>query len=218
MVLPSLLFSVPVSALVRETGGNRIAGNAGRGPDFLRYTAAFSIIVIGAFMFSIPLMADIPSVISALHIDTLYVAVLSLIGFAGFVLAGYLSDRYGRGYVAIGFAGSGAVSGIMLYLTGVSHYLLPVLALVYVSSGFFSFSGIWVSEHYPPGSRGLATNIVFFSGRLVGGFSPFIAALIDPPSLVSGIALVGIAAALISLVASAYVQGIRPHHSAGTLK
>jgi len=204
--LVSLLLAVPASLAIEETGSRRMSGKTERDPNFLRYTVAFSIIVIGAFMFSVPLMADVPSVISALRINTVYVTVLSLVGFAGFVLAGYLSDRYRRGYVAMGFTGAGVIFAIILLLLGESHYLIAILGAVYISSGFFSFSGIWVSENYPPGSRALATNIVFFSGRIVGGFSPFIAALIDPSSLVYGIAIVCIAAALMAFLGSAYIQ------------
>lgn len=211
--LISLLFSVPASSLIIETGGSRFAMKAERDPNFLRYTIAFSIIVIGAFMFSVPLMADVPSVLSGLHMDPIYVTVLSLVGFGGFVIAGYLSDRYRRGYVAMAFTGAGVAFGLALFFTGVGRYFLFILGLVYASSGFFSFSGIWVSENYPPGSRALATNIVFFSGRLVGGFSPFIAALIDPSSLVSGIAVVCIVAGSMAFVASAYVQAMRKHRT-----
>ncbi|WP_297215154.1 MFS transporter [Thermoplasma sp.] len=211
--LIALLFSIPSAAMIMETGGRRIVGVHEKDPNFMRYTIAFSLVVIGAFMFSIPLMADVPTLLSDLKVSPIFVTVLSLAGFSGFVIAGFLSDRYRRGHVAMAFAGSGVLFSLALILLHVDAYFLAILAAIYISSGFFSFSGIWVSENYPPGSRALATNIVFFSGRIIGGFSPFIAALIDPSSLASGIAVVCIISGLMAFLASAYIQAIKSHRA-----
>lgn len=205
----SLLFSIPGSVIIKETASKRIYRNINYDPNFIRYTIAFSVIVIGAFMFNIPLMADVPSLISALHINTFYVTDLSFVGFGGFVIAGYLSDKLGRETVAIALTLAGAIFGILLLIIRIDDYILIILAFIYLTSGFFSFSGIWVSENYQPETRAFATNIVFFSGRVVGGFSPFIAAIIFPSSLVSGIALVCMVAALLSLTASIYIKSIK---------
>ncbi|PYB67630.1 MFS transporter [Thermoplasma sp. Kam2015] len=207
--LIALVFSIPSAAMIMETGGRRIVSVHEKDPNFMRYTVAFSFVVIGAFMFSIPLMADVPTLLSDLKYSPILITVLSLAGFSGFVIAGFLSDRYRRGHVAMAFAGSGVLFSLALLLTHADAYLLAVLTAIYISSGFFSFSGIWVSENYPPGSRALATNIVFFSGRIVGGFSPFIAALIDPSSIASGIAVVCIISGLMAFLASAYIQAIK---------
>jgi putative MFS transporter len=208
----SLVFSMAASALLEETGSRKIVRSSTRDPRFINYTVAFSIVVIGAFMFSVPLMADVPTIITNMGMNALYVTVLSLIGFIGFVLAGFLSDKFNRAYVAMTFTGMGVIFSLILLLFKINAYLVTLLAAIYITSGFFSFSGIWVSENYPIESRALATNIVFFSGRIVGGFSPFIAALIDPTFLISGVAIVCIIAGVLAFVSSAYIQFVASHY------
>jgi len=207
----TLLFSVPFSSMIRETGGRRIAAGRETDPDFIRHTVAFSIVVIGAFMFSVPLMAVVPTLLSSVHLSTYYLVFLSLLGFTGFVLAGFLSDRFRRGYVAMAFTGGGVLFSAIILLAGVNTYFLEMLAAVYIASGFFSFTGIWVSENYRPGSRALATNIVFFSGRVVGGFSPFLATVMIPSSLASGISVVCLISGAMAFFASLYIVMMKTH-------
>ncbi|MEM3845556.1 MAG: hypothetical protein QXU98_07645, partial [Candidatus Parvarchaeota archaeon] len=95
--------------------------------------------------------------------------------------------------------------GALLFVESEHYVSLVIIALMYASSGFFSFSGIWVSENYPVEYKATATNIVFFAGRIIGGFSPLIASLLYSSSLGRGIGLVGVVSGVIALVGVAII-------------
>jgi len=198
----SLITSIPATALVGETlrRGNirRVGVRAIRGRLAL-YTVALSAVVVGAFMLSVPLLGLAPTLVSGMGLETYYVSALSMIGFASFVAAGYLSDRLGRARTTAILAGLGAAASAALAALGSSWAALIALALVFVSAGFFSFTGIWVSESYPVELRATATNIVFLLGRLLGGFSPMLVVLLYPPSLRVGMGMSGLISAALTL-------------------
>ena len=197
----ALVPSLGLASMVRETGrrGAVRAGIRSIKGKLVIYTAAFSAVVAGAFMFSVPLMGVVPTYLHEINVSSAIIVPFSLIGFAFFVLAGYLSDRFGRGTIVVIFSVLCILFGIILYEEMAPQSALFVIALMYASSGFFSFSGIWVSENYPAEYRATATNIVFFAGRVIGGFSPLIASLVYVTSLGKGIAFVGTVAGILAL-------------------
>ncbi|MGC8773372.1 MAG: MFS transporter, partial [Conexivisphaera sp.] len=102
-----------------------------------------------------------------------------------------------------------------LAFAGAPAYFLAALAAVYVSSGFFSFTGVWASESYPMELRATATNIVFLVGRLLGGFSPMLVIVLYPSSLRVGLGMSGAISAALALAGVAiYVLAGRMRHEA----
>ncbi|MGC8666217.1 MAG: MFS transporter [Conexivisphaera sp.] len=213
----SLILSVPPAAMIRETARRsaRRAGIRSLGGRLVLYTVAFSAVVAGAFMLSVPLMGVVPTLLYGMGMGAIYVSAFSLVGFASFVLAGYLSDRLGRAASTATFAALGVVSSIALAFAGAPAYFLAALAAVYVSSGFFSFTGVWASESYPMELRATATNIVFLVGRLLGGFSPMLVIALYPSSLRVGLGMSGAISAALALAGVAiYVLAGRMRHEA----
>ncbi len=200
----SLIVSVSFASIIIEPlkNGRRITGAGKISGRLAFYTVAFSLVVIGAFMLSVPLMSVAPTLLSYLKIPEEIIIVLAILGFFGFVAAGYISDRIPRWKTTLLFSSSALILGIAIYFLTTPFVILAVLALIYISSGFFSFTGIWVSENYPASKRATATNIVFFVGRILGGFSPLLVILIDPSSLKTGMSVMITLSALIAIAGS----------------
>ncbi len=214
----SLIVSVSSASMIVEPArhGGRVTGGGKISGRLAYYTVAFSLVVIGAFMLSVPLMSVAPTLLSYLKIPEAFIIVLSILGFLGFVAAGYISDRIPRWKTTVFFSSSAMILGIAIYFLNLPFVILAVLALIYVSSGFFSFTGIWVSENYPARMRATATNIVFFVGRILGGFSPFIVILIDPSSLKTGMSVMIMVSAFIAIAGASlfvFASGIPENKS-----
>ncbi|MEM4778318.1 MAG: MFS transporter [Thermoplasmatales archaeon] len=205
--LIALVPSISVSLFLRETGRKGVAraGISSIRGKLAIYTVGFSAVVAGAFMFSVPLMGVVPTYLREINAPSAEIVPFSLIGFAFFILAGYFSDKFGRGRVTFIFSLLCILFGSLLFVESEHYVSLVIIALMYASSGFFSFSGIWVSENYPVEYRATATNIVFFAGRIIGGFSPLIASLLYSSSLGRGIGLVGVVSGVIALVGVAII-------------
>ncbi|MEM0127517.1 MAG: MFS transporter [Thermoplasmatales archaeon] len=195
-LVPSIAFSIAIRE-TRKGGLIRYSIRSMRG-KLAVYTVAFSAVVAGAFMFSVPLMGVVPTYLREIDASSTTIVFFSLIGLSFFIISGYLSDRVGRGAVAAIFSSLCILSGTLLFVEKVPLYSLFIIAFMYASSGFFSFSGIWVSENYPAEYRVTATNIVFFTGRIIGGFSPLIAS-VSFVFLGKGIAFVGMIAGAMAL-------------------
>lgn len=163
-------------------------------------TVGLSAVVVGAFMFSIPLLSLVPSFITTMGLSESWLILLAGLGFIGFVVAGLVSDLVGRPRTAALLSLAGLASSIGLLMFGRGCWGLLVLSASYFSSGYFSFTGVWASETYPAELRATGTNLVFLVGRVVGGFSPTLAALIYPRSLRVGTALISVIANALALV------------------
>ncbi len=173
-------------------------------------TIGLSAVVVGAFMFSVPLLSLVPSFITSMDLSEGWLVVLSGLGFIGFVAAGLASDLVGRPKTAALLSLAGLASSLALLMGWRSYAGLLALSASYLSSGYFSFTGIWASETYPAELRATGTNLVFFVGRVVGGFSPTLAALMYPSSLRVGTAMISVIAnALAFSGALIYVWGAR---------
>jgi len=217
--LVSLLLTLSLTHLVIETYPARAQGLGLRYFD-LRLavvTAGLSAIVVGAFMFSVPLLSLVPSFIASMDLSEGWLTFLSMLGFLGFLVAGWLSDLGGRLRTAVALSGLGLLSSLALALTQGGYAGLTALSLMFFSSGYFSFTGVWASETYPAEFRATGTNLVFLVGRIVGGFSTIIAAYLYPSSLRVGTALTCIIANSLALAGGAlYVVGLRVRSSRGS--
>ncbi len=180
-------------------------------------TVGLSAVVVGAFMFSVPLLADVPSFITSMGLSEGWLAALSALGFAGFTAAGVASDLAGRPKTAAAFSLAGLASSLALLSLPRGYPALAALSVSFFSSGYFSFTGIWASETYPPELRATGTNLVFLVGRLVGGFSPALAASLYPGSLRVGTALTCLMANVLALGGlPVYFLGLRLRGASGS--
>lgn len=110
----------------------------------------------------------------------LYVATaLSLVGF---VLAGWLSDTYGRRKVFIAFSGLQALTfAVMLVLaladTGISNFVwLYFFASLFL--GYFGIFGVWFGELFPTRIRSLGSATAYNVGRGLSGAGTVIGGVI----------------------------------------
>ncbi|MDP8002596.1 MAG: MFS transporter [Caldisphaera sp.] len=172
--------------------------------NYVKKTILFSLIVIGAFLLSVPLLSIGPSFVESIGLGSM-TGILSLIGFISFWIAGYLSDKIGRAITAIIFSIIGLIAGSLLCILFNRIELTLVIlliSLIFIASGLFSYDGIWVSEAYPTSLRATASNFVFLFGRLIGGFSPEIVALISNGNLAYGIGIISALSSFIILISS----------------
>ncbi len=201
----SLALTMTTTPLVSETvrrGVVRRASLLGMGRELAIATAALSLLTLGALMFSTPLLSVVPAMLQGEGISSSWLVPLSALGFVGFVLAGLASDRAGRAGTALAFSSLGLTASAALAALLQPQYVLTALAAMFFLSGYFSFIGIWASEVYPIEFRATATNLVFLVGRLVGGFSAYIAASIYPHSLRLGTAVTCIIANVLAVAGS----------------
>ncbi|MFP3231543.1 MAG: MFS transporter [Acidilobus sp.] len=203
--LVSLILTVALNSLVAETAARSYRGLGLRAFDrrLALLTAGLSAISVGAFMFTIPLLSVVPSFITSMGLSRSWVEPLSIVGFIGFIVAGWASDVAGRLKTALAFIAVSLASAAALVVLARGYAGLAALSLMFFASGYFSFLGVWASETYPAELRATGTNVVFLVARVVGGFSTAIAAFIYPPSLRVGTALTGIIAGAIALAGAA---------------
>ncbi len=199
----SLVFSVGTAILISEKKMKTMRKKISR--DMIPKTVSLSLVAIGAFMFTVPLLSVIPTFLNEIHVSDVFITIYSIIGFIGFIIAGIISDRSGRKFTTILFTVLGLVFSALIYFITSSFYLVIILIPVYVFSGFFSFLGVWVGENYPFEIRASATNIVFFAGRVLGGFSPFIVSLISN-DLRIGLSVICIVSALLAIIGAATIK------------
>ena len=202
----SLAVSLALTSQVPETSAGRRAPGASllrMGRRLALVTVGLSAVVVGAFMYSVPLLSVVPSFLGSMGLGQRVLFGLSLAGFAGFVAAGAASDAYGRLGTQVAFSAAGLASSVLLALAASGGAGLAALVALFFFTGYFGFTGIWAGESYPAEFRATATNVVFLVGRLVGGFSAIIAALAYPPSLRVGTAITCAVANALALVGAA---------------
>ncbi|GGM70987.1 MFS transporter [Thermogymnomonas acidicola] len=199
----ALVFSLPLAIILVEP--SRVRRFQGRGQGItgkLRlYTVALSLITVGAFMLSVPLMSVVPTLFQQDGIPPYYTFVFAVLGFLGFAFAGFLADRAQKWAVTLGFSILGIASASLLLQVLRAHAILAVLVPSYISAGFFGFIGVWASQTYPQEIRAAATNIVFLVGRVLGGLAPFLASVLSV-SLKDGMGTVMLLAAAVSVLGS----------------
>jgi len=201
----SLIFGIISSVVIKETLKTHQKRVSNIGDLFIskyRYkTILLSLIVVGAFLLSVPLLSIAPTLIEKLGM-TSDIGILSIIGFLSYWFAGFLSDKIGRGKTTMSFSALGLISGFLLIFAKNSYFTVLLLALLYISSGLFSYDGIWVSENYPIELRATASNFVFMFGRILGGFAPEITSVIGVSSLSFGIGIVSVFSSVLIFIVS----------------
>lgn len=134
-----------------------------------------------AFNFWVPAYLSLPVEQSGIGLSTGEVAgllvAMNVGGWFGYVLYGYVSDRFGRrrsfvGYLitaaGLVFAYGQARSAVMLLALG------PVVA--FFSTGYFSGFGALIAELYPTSIRAAATGFTFNIGRVGSALAPLLIA------------------------------------------
>lgn len=210
----SMLIGIPLSLIIVEadtfhpSGSKKIKFTERE----ILYTISLSVITVGAFMLSIPLLSVVPTLFIEEGIPSYYTIILALVGFLGFAFAGYLSDRFPKWVVAFLLSAMGLISGVFMYFVSENYRLFIVMLMAYISAGFFGFIGVWASQTYPSQIRATSTNIVFISGRLIGGFSPFLSTVIFPASLKDGLSIIIMISAAISSLGSLFYLYVSRKH------
>jgi MFS family permease len=98
-------------------------------------------------------------------------------GWCGYVLYGYVSDRFGRRRSFVTYLLASAVL-VVAYGSTTSPGLLLVLGPVvaFFSTGYFSGFGAIIAELYPTTVRATATGFTFNIGRIGSALAPFLIA------------------------------------------
>ena len=139
--------------------------------NVLVLTVIGSIASLSSFLFIIPAFELLPTIVKNDEV----IAIGDIISTFSFALAGYISDIKSRKFSAITFGVIAIFSSIVFSL--ISNPLVSLL--IFFSSAFFAFFGVWLSELYPARIRGTGSNFALLIGRLIGGgFGTLIVALI----------------------------------------
>ncbi|QXJ28704.1 hypothetical protein J5U23_01573 [Saccharolobus shibatae B12] len=160
-------------------------------------TIISSVASLASFLFIISAFELLPTILQNNEI----VAIGDIIATLSFSLSGYVSDIRGRRFSALIF-------GILALVSSALFLLSNILALmIYFSSAFFAFFGVWLSELYPVQVRGTGSNFALLIGRIIGGgFGTLIVALLPFPLKVS----LGIVLVIASIISVASMSLLRP--------
>jgi MFS family permease len=206
----SLALSLPLIMLVPETAGRIGLRSVGYGELFrgslLIITVLSTVLVSSAFLYTIPLVSLAPTYLSAIKPPGLgyWLVALPLVGAIAYVVAGYVSDIYGRAKTLTVLSTIALVSSVALLLMARSYpgYVTIPVVLAYFSSSIFAYLGVWISELYPMRVRATASNFAFFLGRLLGGVGPPIVAALFSYDLGVGLGYVLTISAALALAST----------------
>ncbi len=179
--------------------------------NIINLTLFGSIFAFASFMFLIPLFSLAPTYLENYRISNHYYIIYAglIIALLVFGLSGYISDRIGRKKTVIYFSIIAIIfSSLFLYVNYelLKYYISLSLILIYLSSSFFAFYGVWISELYPPKMRGAGSNFTLLLGRLFGGgFGPLIVVLI-PLKLGVSLGIILFIMAIIALISSIFIK------------
>lgn len=138
----------------------------------------------------------------------LYIAGTYSAMFFGKILTGWLSDKYGRRviWVVTGMVTAVALPLVMKYVTVTSvTYLFPIFGFFYGAP--FAILATYLSESFPTRVRGTAVASANALGRVGSMLSPiFIGLVAEKYSIAYGIAFLGIAYALASLLPGIFIR------------
>jgi len=144
-----------------------------------------SLISLGSFLFIIPLFSLAPTELENLNVYNYYFIII--IGtFAAtrfYTFSGYMYERKNAKDVMYPFAAASLIFSLIFILInahGGLRFLNELfLILLFMSSAFFSFFGIWISSLYPPNIRASGANFTLLVGRFFGGgFGPIITVIL----------------------------------------
>jgi len=171
---------LPLILIVPKTTGRVGLGSVGYGELFrgslLIITVLSTVLVASAFLYTIPLVSLAPTYLSVIKPPRLstWLIALPLVGAVAYVVAGYMSDIYGRAETLAVLSTVALVSSVTLLLMARFYpgYVTIPIVLAYFSSSIFAYLGVWISELYPMRVRATASNFAFLLGRLLGGVGP----------------------------------------------
>ena len=138
---------------------------------YRRVTIGGTLLAIGGLLYLVPFLSLISTYLETIHhwsvgrTTTLLVVGFS-VGFAGYVLDGWIADRWGRPRAAWSLI-SLALFATIAFWVGIP--LTLTVPAIFFTSGFFAHFGVWMSESYPPALKARGNNLTFFAGRIVGG-------------------------------------------------
>ncbi|MEO6152942.1 MAG: MFS transporter [Croceibacterium sp.] len=135
-----------------------------------------------------------------------YLAVIIVAFWIGCIVAGSLSDRFGRRTTIAGYAAGCIVIALLYILAPVSDNVMILLGfpLGFCAAGIPATMGALFSELYPAETRGSGVGFCYNGGRLVAaGFPVLIGAMSDKISLGTAIAIDASAAYGLVIVAVA---------------
>ncbi|MGA2624964.1 MAG: MFS transporter [Bacteroidota bacterium] len=136
-----------------------------------------------------------------------WIVVMQVGAFFGYVMFGFLADKFGRRFTFIGFLAFAAVLVPLYGQLGRHEIVLMVMGpfIGFFGHGYFSLFGVMLAELFPTHLRGTAQGFCFNIGRTLSALAPFtIGALADVYGIGSALALTSaffiIGAALILLL------------------
>ncbi|MDR7076079.1 AAHS family cis,cis-muconate transporter-like MFS transporter [Neobacillus niacini] len=126
----------------------------------------------------------------------------------GKILAGVLSDKFGRRiiYIAAGLATAISLPAIYLYNTpGNIIILLTILGFLYGAQ--YGITSTYMSESFPTHIRGTAVGGAYNTGRFGAAIAPIaIGAIAEVQSIGFGLAVLGIAYALSGIIPALFIK------------
>ena len=134
-----------------------------------------------AFNFWVPAYLSLPVSERGVGLSANLVAALLVTmnvgGWCGYVLYGYVSDRFGRRRSFVSYL---IASAILVAVYGQARSTVALLALgpvvAFFSTGYFSGFGAIIAELYPTAVRAAATGFTFNIGRIGSALAPFLIA------------------------------------------
>jgi MFS family permease len=134
-----------------------------------------------AFNFWVPAYLSLPVGESGIGLSTEAVAgllvAMNVGGWFGYVLYGYVSDRFGRRRSFVGYL-LAAAGLVFAYGQARSAFVLLALGpiVAFFSTGYFSGFGALIAELYPTSIRAAATGFTFNIGRVGSALAPLLIA------------------------------------------
>lgn len=137
----------------------------------------------------------------------LAIVIASVIGLAGYPLAGWLSDKYGRKPIFVFGSVVAIVWAFPMFLmlhTGSAPIIILALvtSLVLSHDPLFVVEASWFGELFPAGVRTSGISIGYQGASVIGGFVPFIATALMATFNWQGPAMLFVILGIISLVSS----------------
>jgi len=187
---------------------------------YIRYTIFGSLLVIGDFLFTYSFLSFMPTYFGAVYkipvpTYSLMIILAELVGIAGYIICGFITDIIGRRWTAI-FYGLLAFPAIIWFwyeavikppFTGILSFPVEfAYMMIYFTAGFIAQYGVWIGEHYPTRMRATGSNFTYMLGRGIGAAS---APILVPILLTTPYAIGNLGAAIsIGMITGAIIQFI----------
>ena len=185
-----MYFNVDEPKIWRDSHGSgrtRVSLGVIFAPPYRRVTAAMTVLsfctlyAYWAFNFWVPAYLSLPVDQSGVGLNLDVVAALLLAmnagGWCGYVMYGYVSDRFGRRRSFVTYL---IVSAVLVFAYGRARSSLVLLALgpvvAFFSTGYFSGFGAISAELYPTAVRAAAAGFTFNIGRVGSALAPLLIA------------------------------------------